>query len=34
MGEGTGAGRIPERDLLDVDEVTTYFGVGRVTVWR
>lgn len=34
MGEETGTGRMPEKDLLDVDEVAGYFGVGRVTVWR
>ncbi len=30
----SGAGEIPAKDLLDVDDVAGYFGVGRVTVWR
>jgi excisionase family DNA binding protein len=34
MGQRGSAGGMPDRDLLGVDDVAEYFGVGRVTVWR
>ena len=34
MGEEGGVGSMPEKDLLDAEDVARYLGVGPVTVWR